>query len=204
MNEAVRALTVSDHPFADPDRLRLLAAGITSGLIQEPSAKDPRQSAQAATVSPRTEGELQPGAISMMSPAIPRERPAPESSPILSMTAIHEARPLTDRFLDLALTELSQNQTIAELARRLGHSLAQLDRACLQSRGRSALQLLYDLRLERAVNALRDSDMPIHEIARELGYSGQAHFIRSFAAATGRSPQAYRDFMRGAGRCPAE
>ena len=91
---------------------------------------------------------------------------------------------------------MSQNQTIAELARRLGHSLAHLDRACLQSRGRSALQLLYDLRLERAARALRGSDIPICDIAQELGYAGLGHFMRSFAAATGRSPEAYRDVMR--------
>lgn len=111
-------------------------------------------------------------------------------------SGILEARPLTERFLELAQAELSQNQTMADLARKLGHSLAHLDRACLQSRGRSALQLLYDLRLERAAQALRGSDMPTCDIAQELGYAGLGHFIRSFAAATGRSPEAYREVMR--------
>lgn len=115
-----------------------------------------------------------------------------------STAPIHEARPLTERFIELAQAELAQNQTIAELARKLGHSLAYLDRACQQSRGRSALQVLYDLRLDQAARALRDGDRPVHEIARDLGYSGLGHFIRSFAAATGRSPEAYRDFMRSA------
>ncbi len=109
-----------------------------------------------------------------------------------------EARPLTERFLDLALAELAQSQTIAEMARRLGHSQAHLDRACRQSRGRGALELLYDLRLQYAAEALRNSSRPIAEIAQESGYAGLGHFMRSFAAATGRSPETYREIMSSA------
>ncbi|ABL72057.1 helix-turn-helix transcriptional regulator [Paracoccus denitrificans] len=106
------------------------------------------------------------------------------------------ARALTERFLRLAGAELPLNQTMAEMARRLDCSLAQLDRACRQSRGRSALELLYDLRLQCAIRALRDGDGPVAEIAGMLGYSGPGHFMRTFLAATGRTPQAYRTLMR--------
>ena len=121
-------------------------------------------------------------------------RPGPHDAGQSGMT---EARPLTERFLELALAELAQNQTIAEMARQLGHSQAHLDRACRQSRGRGALELLYDLRLQHAAKALRHSGRPIAEIAQEAGYAGLGHFMRSFAAATGRSPEADRDIMRG-------
>ena len=113
---------------------------------------------------------------------------------------VAEARPLTERFLELAQAELAQSQTIAEMAGKLGHSQAQLDRACRQSRGRGALELLYDLRLQRAAEALRNSARPVAEIAQQLGYAGLGHFIRSFSAATGRSPEAYRDIMHGDSR----
>jgi AraC family transcriptional activator of pobA len=114
----------------------------------------------------------------------------------IAQSRIAESRPLTERFLELAQAEFAQSQTIAEMARKLGHSQAHLDRACRQSRGRSALDLLYDLRLQHAAEALRDTPRPIAEIAQDLGYAGLGHFIRSFAAATGRSPEAYRDLMR--------
>ncbi|RCW81341.1 helix-turn-helix transcriptional regulator [Paracoccus lutimaris] len=112
-------------------------------------------------------------------------------------SGIAEARPLTERFLDLARAELAQSQTIAEMARKLGHSQAHLERACQQSRGRSALELLYDLRLQHAAEALRNTARPIAEIAQDLGYAGLGHFMRSFAAATGRTPETYREIMRG-------
>ena len=107
------------------------------------------------------------------------------------------ARPLTERFLALAGCDMAANRTIAEMARALGCSLAQLDRACRQSRGRSALELLYDLRLQLATEALRGSTRPIPEIAEELGYAGLGHFMRAFLAATGRTPEGYRALMRG-------
>lgn len=108
------------------------------------------------------------------------------------------ARPLTERFLDLAGQEMAANRTIAEMARSLGCSLAQLDRACRQSRGRSALELLYDMRLQLATEALRLSTRPINEIAEALGYAGLGHFMRAFLAATGRTPEGYRALMRDA------
>uniref|UniRef100_UPI0018EF0DE4 helix-turn-helix transcriptional regulator n=1 Tax=Paracoccus binzhouensis TaxID=2796149 RepID=UPI0018EF0DE4 len=106
------------------------------------------------------------------------------------------ARPLAERFLQLARQELDHNQTLAEMARRLGCTQAHLDRACRQSRGRGALDLLYDLRLQAATEALRDSAKPIPEIAEALGYAGLGHFMRAFQAATGRTPEAYRALMR--------
>lgn len=106
------------------------------------------------------------------------------------------ARPLTDAFLQLAGRELAQSHTIAEMAGRIGCSQAELDRACLQSRGRRALDLLYDLRLQCAARALRDSARPVAEIALDLGYAGPGHFMRAFAAATGRTPETYRHVMR--------
>lgn len=110
--------------------------------------------------------------------------------------ALAGARPLTERFLGLARCEMDGNRTIAEMARALGCSLAQLGRACRHSRGRSALELLYDLRLQLATEALRDTTHPIAEIATSLGYAGLGHFMRIFLAATGRTPEDYRALMR--------
>jgi len=103
-----------------------------------------------------------------------------------------DARPLTEDFLALAAANLAENRTVSEMARELHSNLAGLDAACRQSRGRSALELVYALRLERAADLLRNGSKPIPQIARELGYTGPGHFMRAFASATGRTPQAFR------------
>jgi AraC family transcriptional activator of pobA len=114
----------------------------------------------------------------------------------MPLDSLAGAQPLTGRFLELARSEITAGRTIAEMARALGCSLAQIDRACRQSRGRSALELIYDLRLQLAAEALRDSARPVGEIAEELGYAGLGHFMRAFQAATGRTPDGYRALMR--------
>lgn len=106
------------------------------------------------------------------------------------------ARPLAENFLALAGRHLADGRTISDMARELGCTLAQLDNACIEIRGKHALDLIYGLRLERAAALLRDSDMPIATIAQELGYSGIGHFMRVFAAATGRTPEAFRHSAR--------
>lgn len=101
-------------------------------------------------------------------------------------------RPLVDRFMTLAAIEIGSWYTLADLAQDLGTTLTQLDRACLEARGRRAIDLLHELRLERASEMLRHTDRSIPRIAQDLGYASHAHLTRSFVAATGRTPEAFR------------
>lgn len=103
---------------------------------------------------------------------------------------------LVERFLAEVAPDPGRPVTLAELAGQLGTSLTALDRACLGVRGRRAIDLLNGLRLDRAAEMLRHSDLPAHRIAQILGYSGLAHFTRAFVAATGRPPDAFRMQIR--------
>lgn len=99
------------------------------------------------------------------------------------------ARPLTEKFMRLIQREMESGPTLGDLAQELGVTIGVLDRSCRAARGRSALDLLYDLRLERAVALLRQRDASPAEIAVRLGYVGLSHMKRAFISATGRSPE---------------
>lgn len=99
---------------------------------------------------------------------------------------------LVQRFLSLAGDHLSSDRTISDMAEELGTDATTLDRTCLAVRGRRAVQLVHDLRLERAVQALRHSQRPLDMIAKDLGYTSLAHLNRAFVAATGRLPAIFR------------
>ncbi|CAM3208880.1 AraC family transcriptional regulator [Paracoccus nototheniae] len=105
-------------------------------------------------------------------------------------------RPLVERFLALAAIEMGTWRTLADLAQDLDTTLTQLDRACHQARGRRAVELLHELRLERAAELLRHTDRPTARIAQDLGYASHTHFTRAFVTATGRTPEAFRTQMR--------
>lgn len=116
--------------------------------------------------------------------------PAP-SGPIAP--APSAGRALVKEYLALADAQLTSGRTIPELAKMLGSSLADLDAACRDTLGRTPLNLLYEMRLKRAVMMLRTTALPISRIASDLGYGSTGHFIRAFSNATGRSPAAFRD-----------
>ncbi|MFT4013490.1 MAG: AraC family transcriptional regulator [Paracoccus sp. (in: a-proteobacteria)] len=103
-----------------------------------------------------------------------------------------EARPLCQGFITAMTRDPAQDRTMSEIAESLGATLAQLDRACRQFRGKPALDLLYEIRRDHAALLLRETDMPIAQIAAKLGYSSLGHFMRAFAAATGRTPESLR------------
>lgn len=102
------------------------------------------------------------------------------------------ARLLSTRFLIRLEARPDTAGAIADHARALGCSLTELDRACQTSRGRSALELVYRLRLDRAAELLRTTALPAPRIAEDLGFASPAHFIRIFSAATGSSPDMFR------------
>ncbi|MDF3606450.1 AraC family transcriptional regulator [Paracoccus sp. DMF-8] len=115
-----------------------------------------------------------------------QEAPQPDArSPAHS----RNARPLTDRFMRLVQREMENAPTLGDLAQELGVTIGMLDRACRAARGRSALDLMYDLRLERAVTLLKERRASPAEIAVRLGYVGLSHMKRAFIAATGRGPE---------------
>lgn len=103
-----------------------------------------------------------------------------------------DSNALVQAYLDLAGREMGRGRTIADLADALGTTAAGLDAACRKHRGCSALDLLYELRLDRARTLLADPRHSLTQIAEDLGFTGVAHMNRLFMAATGRPAEAFR------------
>ena len=58
--------------------------------------------------------------------------------------------------------------------------------------GQTFSQYLRRLQLEAAAQLLAQSDVPIQEICRRIGYENRSFFYRIFEDETGQSPLAYR------------
>ncbi|MFB2531898.1 AraC family transcriptional regulator [Paracoccus sp. p4-l81] len=83
-------------------------------------------------------------------------------------------------------------QDVTDIATALGVSPAYLGRACRESCGRSAHDLLHERRLFEARRLLVDTDRAVGEVARAAGFQSAAYFTRAFVAATGQTPSAFR------------
>lgn len=81
--------------------------------------------------------------------------------------------------------------SLEELAERLDTSTRTLKRH-LAAHGTSYRQLIEELRRDRAVAMLRDSDRTITQIAEQLGYTDRASFHRAYRRWFGSTPQELR------------
>lgn len=99
---------------------------------------------------------------------------------------------MTGRIRDQLRTRLPANwPDFDSLADTLGIAPATLRRR-LRAEGQSFAALKDDIRNARAQALLRDTDLPVADIAAELGYSEPSAFHRAFRKWTGQSPAAFR------------
>lgn len=95
--------------------------------------------------------------------------------------------------------DLKRDWTLAELAHRSHCSPEHLWRLCMRELGRSPMQHLTCLRMERARQLLEGGDDKLETGAASVGYANAAIFSRVFKRWVGVAPGEYR----GRGKSPA-
>ena len=103
----------------------------------------------------------------------------------------------TNRHVVLAAIEAMENHIadplpLADLAQVVGVGVRQLNRQFQAGLGRSAGAFYRDLRLDKSGALLRQTDLPILEIAVATGFTSAAHFATAFRKRYGRPPSRYR------------
>jgi transcriptional regulator GlxA family with amidase domain len=88
---------------------------------------------------------------------------------------------------------------VSRLARVSGVSEAHFARAFRQAFGAPPHRYLLSRRIERAAALLRDTDLPILDIAFDTGWNSLGTFGRTFRDITGESPSVLRARARAAG-----
>ncbi len=85
-----------------------------------------------------------------------------------------------------------QDVNMPMLAELAGMSESTLTRRFRKVMGRSPIEHLIRLRMERARQLLASPDLNITEVAQECGFTDSNYFSRRFRSATGQSPRDYR------------
>jgi len=100
------------------------------------------------------------------------------------------------RWLREALEALREPAQLAggtvALARLAGRDPAHVNRVLRRCLGRTATDLVTELRLDRAAAELRLSDQPVADIAGLVGLANLSHFYERFRARFGVTPARYR------------
>ncbi|MCQ4085385.1 AraC family transcriptional regulator [Saccharibacillus sp. JS10] len=102
----------------------------------------------------------------------------------------------TNRTIRLALlaieSEYADSLTLSQLASRLQLTPNYLSGLFTSETGHSFTWHLTRIRMDRACELLANTQIKIHEVARQVGYSDQAYFSRCFKSMIGMSPNSYR------------
>jgi AraC family transcriptional regulator len=99
---------------------------------------------------------------------------------------------LRDRALEFIESHLDQPFTLDQLANAMGMSVFYFCRQFKQTMGIAPHQYATRRRIERAKELLWHSQLPITEIALQVGFATPSAFSRLFRQLTGTTPKAFR------------
>lgn len=99
--------------------------------------------------------------------------------------------------LDLMTNHIADPLTLGQLAQLAGVGARQIQRLFADAMGVPMMRFYRDLRLEKAEELLRQSALPVAEIALATGFVNVAHFTRAFRERAGMAPASWRRTGRG-------
>ncbi|MDE6379206.1 MAG: response regulator [Muribaculaceae bacterium] len=106
--------------------------------------------------------------------------------------------PIDEKLIEKAVKYVSQNLSrpelsVEELSDHLGMSRVSLYKKIKQITGKSPLEFIRIIRLKRAAQLLRESQLNVSEIAYKTGFNNPKMFSRYFKEEFGILPSAYQD-----------
>lgn len=96
--------------------------------------------------------------------------------------------PFVARVLVYARTHLDAKLDIVTLARRIGYSVRMLQLRTERALGHPISEEIRRIRLEAALELLRETDMPIAEVADSCGFTSASHLDTRIRESTGFTP----------------
>jgi AraC-like DNA-binding protein len=98
---------------------------------------------------------------------------------------------LADRIVQTTMNDRSILK-VEQLCEQTGLSIRQLQRLFHKYIGVSPKWVIKRFRLQEAAERLEQGEIQLADLAMQLGYFDQSHFIKDFKSVIGQSPEAYR------------
>lgn len=140
---------------------------------------------------------------------VPENAPQPEVQPVTDTSSptttisTDKLKDLMERFTQLMLEKklfTDPNLTVASVAESLSTNRTYLSKAINESTGNTFTQIVNDYRIREAIRLISDirSNIPLKQIAYDVGFNSMSTFYVTFQAITGMTPARYRSKTRSA------
>jgi two-component system response regulator YesN len=100
------------------------------------------------------------------------------------------------RILDYISDRYTEKITLDDIAENIGLSRFRVAHLIKEVTGKTVLQHIRQLRIQKAVELLEQTDRSYSDIAYDLGFSDQSYFTRQFREVVGTTPARYRNRRR--------
>ena len=107
----------------------------------------------------------------------------------------HKNVTVMKQVFDYIGTHYAEPLSVGELTALSNYSENYFMKLFKQYTGKTLISYINDFRLERAKPLLLHTDMPITEIALQVGFNSTSYFIKKFQEANGISPHKYRKII---------
>ena len=103
---------------------------------------------------------------------------------------------VAERIRELIEQQYMRDWTVEELANALHLSVRNMRRAFRQKYGRRVTDFLEETRIRRAQQLLATTDLPIEQVASQVGFRDRHYFTRVFRQRVGNPPHVFRGEQR--------
>ena len=163
-------------------RSRLRIDALDASAIETPRDRDLPDWLDPDWIEPVIEGTERLGTVVQ----IPTQRSAPTTQGGLPAYKLRQVVEFIDAHIDQPIN-LTQLAEVASLSPFHFH------REFKRSTGLTPGKYILDARIKRAEGLLSESDLPLAQVAIQVGFADQSHFTVAFRKATSMTPRTYRN-----------
>jgi transcriptional regulator GlxA family with amidase domain len=120
------------------------------------------------------------------------ENRRPSSVPFDKRQAVLNQDPMIRKAVDWIRGNLHRRISVDELIARVPTSKRNLTRRFRDATGESPREYIQRVRIDRAKSLLETSNLPVEQIAEQVGYTDASAFTRQFSSQTMMTPKEYR------------
>jgi two-component system response regulator YesN len=107
-------------------------------------------------------------------------------------STVSRRRALYEEAVEIIEQDYASDLELDAVARRLATSRRQLQRAFAEAGRTSFRTRLAEVRMQKALELLREGSLPVREVATSVGYRQAAQFAKTFRRHHGRPPSSIR------------
>ena len=97
-----------------------------------------------------------------------------------------------EKVMNYIREHFSEDITLNGIADNVFLSPVYISRLIKENTGKNYVALIAELRIERAVELLKNTELYVYEVAEQVGYNNLKYFYKVFRKVTGKSPNDYR------------